>query len=98
MATTLRTGAISCLLIVVLGCRLAATKVRHSPGYRQLTTTAGEAISPSLSRDGKFVTYASDQADAGNLDIWIQPVDQGNAVRLTNHPARDYDPVFSADG
>jgi Tol biopolymer transport system component len=97
MARTLHIIAIGWLLSMALGC-LTATKVRQALGYQQLTATGGEAGSPSLSRDGKFVTYASDRADAGNLDIWIQAVDQGAPVRLTNNPARDYDPVFSADG
>ncbi|HXP85730.1 MAG TPA: hypothetical protein VN841_13480 [Bryobacteraceae bacterium] len=68
-------------------------------GYRQLTHDGGETNSPSLSRDGKFVVYASDRASTGNLDIWMQAVDnEASAVRLTDDPARDYDPVFSADG
>src|ERR1700692_4431881 len=67
-------------------------------GYRQLTRDGGESGSPSLSRDGKFVVYASDRESPDNWEIWVQAVDQGNPVRLTNDPARDYDPVFSADG
>ncbi len=81
------------------GCGWLQQPPKPDPnGYRQLTRDGGESGSPSLSRDGKFVVYASDRESPDNLEIWVQAVDQGNAVRLTNDPARDYDPVFSADG
>lgn len=91
-----RTGVLIGLLAALLNCGRPAPTGR-SP-YRQLTLGGGEANSPSLSRDAKLVVYSSDRAESGNFDIWMQPVDQGEAVRLTKDPARDYDPVFSGDG
>ena len=85
--------ALLCFTVLLCGCGH-----QTNTGYRQLTTDVGETTSPSLSRDGKFVVYASDRAQPGNLDIWMQLVDNGTPVRLTNDPARDYDPVFSGDG
>jgi len=81
-----------------MGCSTSSRQKTDLFGYRQLTKDGGETGSPSLSRDGKFVVYASDRASPGNLDIWVQAVDQGTSVRVTDHSARDYDPVFSADG
>jgi Tol biopolymer transport system component len=98
MSKSLPVVALLCFLAALLGCTLSATKPQTPPGYQQLTSSTGEAGSPRLSPDGKYVAYVSDQADAGNFDIWIQSVEQGQPVRLTNDPARDYDPVFSEDG
>jgi Tol biopolymer transport system component len=81
-----------------IGCGTSNQPKPDPFGYRQLTNDGGETGSPSLSRDGKFVVYASDRESPENLEIWVQPVGPGNAVRLTDNPARDYDPVFSADG
>jgi len=88
-------AAVVCLL-ALLGCRAPEPK-SSGPGYRQLTFEGGEASSPSLSRDGRWVVYASDRG-GGNLNIWMQPVGEGAPLRLTNGSTRDYDPVFSADG
>jgi dipeptidyl aminopeptidase/acylaminoacyl peptidase len=88
-------AVLGCFL-AVLGCRPPEPK-SSGPGFRQLTFEGGEASGPSLSRDGRFVVYGSDRG-GGNLSIWMQPVDGGAPVRLTNGSARDYDPVFSADG
>jgi Tol biopolymer transport system component len=92
----LRCAVLAGFFGVVLGCRAPESK-SYGPVYRQLTFEGGEATSPSLSRDGKFVVYGSDRG-GGRLNIWTQPVGQGAPVRLTNQTARDYDPVFSADG
>src|SRR5579864_3312534 len=89
-------GVLIGLLVALLNCSRPAP-TGPAP-YRQLTAGGGEANSPSLSRDAKFVVYSSDQAESGNFDIWMQPVDQAAPVRLTKDPARDYDPVFSGDG
>jgi Tol biopolymer transport system component len=53
---------------------------------------------PALSPDGKLVTYASDRAGKGNLDIWLQQIGGGEPVQLTRHEANDYAPDFSPDG
>lgn len=87
-----------CGWLACIGCGTSNQPKPDPFGYRQLTRDGGETGSPRLSRDGKFVVYASDRESPENLEIWVQPVDQGTAVRLTDDPARDYDPVFSPDG
>ena len=44
------------------------------------------------------MAYASDRAGAGNLDIWIQHLATGEAVKLTSDPADESEPTFSPDG
>jgi eukaryotic-like serine/threonine-protein kinase len=65
------------------------TRITWDPG---LTTDA--APSPA----GNLLAYASDRAGNGNLDIWVQPLPQGEPIRLTRHAADDYEPSFSPDG
>jgi len=67
-------------------------------GVAQLTPSTDNSGEPSLSRDGRFVAYSSDRAEAGNLDIWVQRLPSGRPVRLTTGPAEDVDPSISQDG
>jgi eukaryotic-like serine/threonine-protein kinase len=51
-----------------------------------------------LSLDGSLVLYASTGAGRGNLDLWLQRIAGGTAVRLTSDDADDHAPDFSPDG
>jgi len=68
------------------------------PVLTRLTTDTGLTFEPSLSKDGQLLSYTSDRAGDGNLDIWVQQVGGGSRVRLTDHPADDSQPDFSPDG
>jgi Tol biopolymer transport system component/tRNA A-37 threonylcarbamoyl transferase component Bud32 len=65
---------------------------------RPLTSDGGLSAYPTISRDGKFVAFASDRARENNLDIWIQQIGGSEPVRLTSDPADETDPDFSPDG
>jgi len=64
---------------------------------RRVTADGGVNTAPALSRDGKFLAFASDRAGRDDLDIWILPVGGGEPSRLTSTPADETDPSFSPD-
>jgi Tol biopolymer transport system component len=65
---------------------------------RMLTADGGLTGYPAISRDGKFVAFASDRAKEDNLDIWIQQIGGRDPIRLTTDRADESDPAFSPDG
>jgi Tol biopolymer transport system component/predicted Ser/Thr protein kinase len=67
-----------------------------APHFRRLTFDAGLQTDASFSPDSRLIAYASDRS--GNLDIWVQPVDGGDAVQITHEVAKDEQPAWSPDG
>ena len=49
-----------------------------------------------VSPDGTELALNSDRA--GNLDLWVVPLDGGEWRALTTHPGADWAPRYSADG
>lgn len=86
------------------GAVLAWVYLRPAPAVpalnralRRVTTSAGLSASPALSRDGNLLAFASDRAEAGNLDLWLQQIPSRDPIRLTTDPADDTDPAISPD-
>ena len=65
---------------------------------RRITSDASSNVSPAISRDGKLIAYASDRAQEGTTDIWVQQVAGGEPVRLTKGLGLCHSPSFSPDG
>ena len=62
-----------------------------------LTDLPGAQHSPSLSPDGKYLAYVSE--DGGDDDIFLQRVSGENPINLTaDWTSHDYQPAFSPDG
>ena len=76
--------------------RDVAPPATPSRALTRITFDEGLQGQPSWSPDGKFIAYVSNQA--GNVDIWVQPLGGGRAVRVTSDPANDWQPHWSPDG
>ncbi len=63
---------------------------------RRITFGAGLQTDPTFSPDGRYIAFASDRG--GNLDVWVQAVAGGDAVRITKSEANDVEPDWSPDG
>ncbi|MFN2239992.1 MAG: serine/threonine protein kinase, partial [Thermoanaerobaculia bacterium] len=63
---------------------------------QQVTYEPGLESEPSLSKDGKFLAYTSDED--GNLDIRVIPTGGGQAIKVTDTEADDAQPSWSPDG
>jgi Tol biopolymer transport system component/DNA-binding winged helix-turn-helix (wHTH) protein len=97
--------ALVAVIVVSVGAGLIVSKVRQRSQAEQptlqrklwqLTFDPGLESEPTWSPDGRMIAYSSDRA--GNFDIWVQFVGEGNPVRVTNSPAQDWQPDWSPDG
>ena len=68
--------------------------------YTRLTTFAdGAAVQPSLSPDGRFLTFIrGDSTFLARGEIYVQLLPNGEPVALTNDGKQKMSPVFSLDG
>ncbi len=63
-----------------------------------LTSYQGAQQSPSFSPDGSRVAFSWNGDKGDNFDIYIKPLSQGPARRLTSDPSPDSNPKWSPDG
>ncbi len=63
---------------------------------RRLTSFQGEASNPKLSPDGKTVAFSAQYA--GNVDVYLLPIEGGEPKRLTFHPGADQVQGWTPDG
>jgi eukaryotic-like serine/threonine-protein kinase len=93
--------AVGCLPLLVTAALLVPTTVDRKPTIRnlkQLTPAMDLSTSPSISRDGKIIAYASDRSGSGSSDIWVQHLPDGAPTRVTSDSAGADDPSLSPDG
>ena len=69
---------------------------RAGGAARRLTSFAGEAGNPKLSPDGSRVAFSAQYA--GNVDVYVLPVEGGEPKRLTYHPGPDLVQGWTPDG
>lgn len=67
--------------------------------YEQLTNLADSAMAPSLSPDGRMVTFkVGEDFFLGTGQIYVKLLPNGDSVQLTRGTGRKYGPVFTPDG
>ena len=67
--------------------------------YIQLTNFSDSANAPSLSPDGRMVTFKrGGDSFLGPGQIFVKLLPNGESVQLTTSPGRKYGPVFTPDG
>ncbi len=92
-------GVVLVLITAAVTWRLVTGhRALSRPVLRRLTSDTGLTFQPTLAWRAKLLAYASDRAGEGGLDIWIQPIEGGQPVRLTDSQADDLEPDFSPDG
>jgi Tol biopolymer transport system component len=79
-----------------LGQRAVASPTPALRALTRVTFDDGLQGQPAWSPDGKFIAYASNQG--GNVDVWVQPLAGGRALRVTSDAAIDWQPHWSPDG
>jgi TolB protein len=62
----------------------------------QLTSDLAADVQPTFSPDGRRIAFASNRA--GDWDIWVLDIAQGDVVQVTSGPADDIHPSWSPDG
>ena len=70
---------------------MAATPAFCAP----VSVVSGNALDPAVSGDGRWLAYASGEK---SLDIWIRPMEGGEARRLTKGGPDHHQPSLSFDG
>ncbi len=80
-------------IIFTSGADIITIDLDDPLGTRTVISTGRD---PSYSPDGARITFARWVGDA--FDVFVADADGSNEVRLTTHPAPDWNPVFSPDG
>ncbi|MCA1585309.1 MAG: serine/threonine-protein kinase [Acidobacteria bacterium] len=103
-----RAAAIAAAVVTVLvtggGVLLFRSASRSGPiassaDYVQLTDLAESAVTPSLSPDGRMVTFkVGEDFFFGRGRIYVRPLPNGESVPLTPSGVGMYGPVFNHDG
>ncbi|MGZ8867079.1 MAG: protein kinase domain-containing protein, partial [Thermoanaerobaculia bacterium] len=91
-------GSVAILIAALLVWTYAGERAPKAQGYdaKRLTFDNGLTYWPVIARDGTLAAYLSDRD--GNLDIWIQQIASGKALRRTNSRENESQLSFSPDG
>jgi serine/threonine protein kinase/Tol biopolymer transport system component len=76
----------------------AERRVGQPLELRRLTYDSGASLVPGISPDGNLVAFTSDRGGGEGFDIWVRHINQPEPIRLTDHPADDWQASFSPDG
>jgi serine/threonine protein kinase/Tol biopolymer transport system component len=97
-------GLIGLTLVVLAGGASLLYDAKRSPvtvpsEYEQLTNYTDGAVAPSLSPDGRMVTFIrGGESFLSSGQIYVKILPDGESRRLTNDVGSKYGPVFTPDG
>ena len=96
-------AAVATLVLLTGGAALfyvvPSAPVTSPSEYIQLTNFSDSAHAPSLSPDGRMVTFKrGDDSFLGEGQIFVKLLPNGESVQLTSSPGRKYGPAFTPDG
>jgi serine/threonine protein kinase len=84
---------------VLLNLAKPSVAVTSPSEYIQLTNFSDSVTAPSLSPDGRMVTFKrGSDSFLGSGEIFVKLLPNGESVQLTSSPGRKYGPVFTPDG
>ncbi len=99
IAVSAGAGAFLLIAAAIWWFSTAAHQVTSPSEYAQITNFTDSATSPSLSPDGRMVTFIrGGEAFLSRGQIYVKLLPNGESVRLTNDDAAKYGPVFTPDG
>ena len=82
----------------IVRLRFDARRGRIAGPVERLTRGMNAFAAPDVSPDGKWVTFCSSWHPSTQEDIFVMRADGTGLLRLTDDPARDRLPRFTADG
>jgi len=94
-------AAMAAVLVICAGGLLGFRLLRVATGAHQLLPfDAGvpNAMQPALSSDGNWLAFASPGNGGARPDIWLKPMPNGAAKRVTGGEAVNDEPSLSPDG
>ena len=77
--------------------RPAADGQSLGPTITRVTADSGLTTSPAVATNGSLLAYASDRG-GGSMNIWVQPLPDGQPVQITHGDEDATEPDFSPDG
>ena len=77
--------------------RPAADGQSLGPTLTRVTADSGLTTSPAVAPNGSLLAYASDRG-GGSMNIWVQPLPDGQPVQITHGNEDATEPDFSPDG
>ena len=91
---------VAAVVLVIISRRPQPAAERQTEPVRvlPLTSSVGNEIDPAVAPDGSRVVYGWHPSDPEDSDLFVQLLDGGSPLQITEGPGHDESPVWSPDG